>query len=81
MPMADPSMKAVGILCIALFQASVAAINVLMGPDDIRRATELARFPHTYSGSGDQRWLAGALVEAAFDVRGILHATQAVVVG
>jgi hypothetical protein len=189
--MADPSMKAAGILCIALFQASVAAINVRMGPDDIRRATELARFPHTdvdrkrfharyivpvegptleyfaveaievitpfrrleliaeeharindlfarggirdaeealapwrnlvaivahvrfdqtkivvgvpelslalegsgvvvpiqiktseiYSGSGDQRWLAGALVEAEFDVRGILQATQAVVVG
>jgi hypothetical protein len=189
--MADPAMNAAACLCIVLFQASLGAINVRMGPEDIRRATELARFPNTdadrnrfhsryivrvkgpaveyfaveaievitpfrrleliaedharindlfarggihdaeaalapwrnlvtvvahvqfdqtkiivgvpelnlavegssvalpigiktsevYSGSGDQRWLVGGLVEAQFDVRDILPATQAVVVG
>ena len=37
----------VWLLCLALWQAGPAAINRRLGSEDIRRATELARWPHT----------------------------------
>jgi hypothetical protein len=36
-----------GVLLAALAQAGVGAINVRLGLEDIQRATDLARFPHT----------------------------------
>jgi hypothetical protein len=37
----------VGVLFAVLAQAGIGAINVRLGPEDIQRATDLARFPHT----------------------------------
>ena len=37
----------VGMLFAVLAQAGIGAINVPLGPEDIQRATDLARFPHT----------------------------------
>ncbi len=42
-----PLWWAVGILVAALAQGGMSAVNVQLTQEDIRRATELARFPHT----------------------------------